>query len=366
MSEKRDYIYIGILIATVSLLPFFLTNDYYLHVLILIGLHTIIVLGLNLLMGYAGQISLGHAAFYGLGAYTSGILTAIYDFHPVFAALIALLFVGLIAFVVGIPSLKLRGHYLAIATLGFGIIISIIFNEMKLAPKGTDLPMGGPEGITDIPKLYFLKYSFGLDNILPVKLGQVTGLSNVVPNLYAFNIVFDTDLKYYFIVWIFALLLLIISNNIIKSRVGRALRALHTSETAASTLGIDIQKYKLSVFVLSAFYASIAGSLYAHFIASAGPSSFGFHKSIMLVVMVVVGGMASIWGSIFGAAFITLLPEFIDALNNSVVKIQPELFYIFEDFDIIVYGLILMVILIFMPEGLTKGIVDRLKGKFSK
>ncbi|MBN1573840.1 MAG: branched-chain amino acid ABC transporter permease [Deltaproteobacteria bacterium] len=366
MSVKRDYIYIAILIAVVSLFPFFLTNDYYLHVLILIGLHTIIVLGLNILMGYAGQISLGHAAFYGLGAYTSGILTAHYNFHPVFAALIALVFVGSVAFVVGIPSLKLRGHYLAMATLGFGIIVSIIFNEMKLPAKGTDLPMGGPEGITNIPKLYFLKFNFGLDHILHLKLGELTGISQVVPNLYAFNIVFDTDLKYYYVVWIFAVLILIVSNNIIHSRVGRALRALHTSETAASTLGIDIQKYKLSAFVLSALYASIAGSLYAHFIASAGPSSFGFHKSIMLVVMVVVGGMASIWGSIFGAAVITILPEFIDVLKNFVIKLQPELFYLFEDFDIIVYGLILMIILIFMPEGLTKGIVDRVKGRFFK
>lgn len=351
MSVKLNYLYISILIAAVILLPFLLTNDYYLHVLILIGLHTIIVLGLNLLMGYAGQISLGHAAFYGLGAYTSGILTVLYGFHPVVAAFISLLFVGLIAVIVGVPALKLKGQYLAMATLGFGIIVSIIFNEMKFYSSESDLPMGGPEGITNIPKLYFLKFNFNLEAVIPFKLGSITGVSQIVPDLYAFNMVFDTDLKYYYLVWIFTILILIISNNIINSRVGRALRALHTSETAAATLGVDIQKYKLYVFVLSALFASTAGSLYAHFIASAGPSSFGFHKSIMLVVMVVVGGMASIWGSIFGATVITILPEFLT---------------VFENFDIIVYGLILMLILIFLPEGLTGGIVKWARERFSR
>ena len=351
MSVKRDYLYVGILIAVIMLLPYLLTNDYYLHLFILIALHTIVVLGLNLLMGYAGQISLGHAAFYGLGAYTSGILTVLYGFHPVIAALVALVLVGLTAYVVGVPSLKLKGHYLAMATLGFGIIVSIIFNEMKFTSSHLNLPMGGPEGITDIPKLYFIKFNFNLDQILSLRLGDITGLSQVVPNLYAFNIVFDTDLKYYYLVWVFAILMLVLSSNIINSRVGRALRALHTSETAASTLGIDIQRYKVSVFVISALFASLAGSLYAHFITSVGPSSFGFHKSIMLVVMVVVGGMASIWGSIFGATVITLLPE---ALS------------VFEDFDTIVYGLILMLILIFLPEGLTRGVIDRVKRRFSK
>jgi branched-chain amino acid transport system permease protein len=351
MPAKRNFIYVLILIAFIALFPLILTNDYYLHVLVLIGLHTIIVLGLNLLMGYAGQISLGHAAFYGLGAYTSGILTVLYGFHPVIAAVSSLIFVGLIAVVLGVPALKLRGHYLAMATLGFGIIISIIFNEMKFYTTHSELPMGGPEGITDIPKLYLINFNFNLESIIPLKLGLIKGASEIVSNLYAFNIVFDTDLKYYYLVWFFTILILIISSNIINSRVGRALRALHTSETAAATLGVDIQRYKLYVFVLSALFASTAGSLYAHFIGSAGPSSFGFHKSIMLVVMVVVGGMASIWGSIFGATVITILPEFLT---------------VFENFDIIVYGLILMLILIFLPEGLTGGIVKWARERFSR
>ncbi len=321
MSQKRDTLYVGILVITIILLPLFLRNDYYLSVLVIIGLNTILVLGLNLLMGYAGQISLGHAAFYGLGAYTSGILTRgitvfgeTYQFNPILAAVIALILVTMVALIVGIPALRLRGYNLAMATLGFGIVVYILFKELK--------------GLTDGPS------------------GMVG-----IPNLSAFGFTFDTDLKYYFLVWVFVVLILIISRNIVNSRVGRALRAIHTSEVAASTLGVDIQRYKLMIFIISAIFSSVAGSLYAHFINFVSPSSFGFHFSIILVTMVVIGGMASIWGSIFGASVLTLMPEFLT---------------VFEDYDIIIYGLILMLIMIFMPEGMTRGVVDRIKGKLAR
>lgn len=302
------------LIATAALLPVFLSSNYYLSVLVTIGLNTILVLGLNLLMGYAGQLSLGHAAFYGLGAYASGILTATYGVHSIVAAVIAVVLVGLVALIVGIPSLKLRGQYLAMATLGFGIIIYIVLKEMGWLT-------GGPSGLTGIPKLS------------------------------VFGFTFDNDLKKYYLVWTVAMCVLIISNNIVKSRVGRALRAIHTSEIAAASVGIDIKRYKLIVFVISAMLASIAGSLFAHVMNFISPSSFGFNISIVLVTMVVVGGMASIWGSIFGASVLTLLPMSLS---------------FFEEFDIIIYGAILMVIMIVMPEGLTRGVVDRIRGRFAR
>ena len=265
MGTRREIIYTGMLICTVGILPLILRSDYYLSVLVVIGLYTILVLGLNLLMGYAGQISLGHAAFFGLGAYTSGVLTATYGVHPVLAALLGLILVGCVAFVVGIPSLKLRGQYLAMATLGFGIIVYILFKEMGWLT-------GGPSGLRDIPRFSVLGFTF------------------------------DSDLKNYYLVWGTTVFVLIVSNNIVHSRVGRALRALHTSEVAAAALGIDIQGYKLAVFIVSALFASIAGSLFAHVMNFISPSSFGFHFSIVLVTMVVVGGMASIWGSIFGSS----------------------------------------------------------------
>jgi len=314
MSSRGNIIAVLVLSGVMLGLPLLLNNDYYLSVLIIIGLNTILALGLNLLMGYAGQISLGHAAFFGLGAYTSGILTTSYGVHPIPALVIALVFVGVVAIIVGVPSLRLRGYFLGMATLGFGVIVSILFKEMSFITQG-------PSGFRGIPELS------------------------------AFGFVFDTDLKYYYLIWTCTIIILMISANIINSRIGRALRAIHTSEAAAGSLGVDIQAYKLAIFVLSALYASLAGSLYAHFIGFISPSSFGFHFSIVLVTMVVVGGMASIWGAIFGASVLTLLPEFLMVL---------------EDYEIVVYGLILMLIMIFLPEGLTRGVIERIKGRLAR
>jgi branched-chain amino acid transport system permease protein len=314
MGRNREIAYLVVVTATIALLPTVLRSNYYLSVLLTIGLNTILVLGLNLLVGYAGQLSLGHAAFYGLGAYVSGVLTASYGVHPVPAAAAAIVFVGLVALVVGIPSLKLRGQYLAMATLGFGIIVYIVLKEMGWLT-------GGPSGLTGIPKL----------------------------SLFGFT--FDSDLKKYYLVWTIALGVLVVCNNIVNSRVGRSLRAIHTSEIAASSLGVNIRRYKLIVFVISAMLASIAGSLFAHVMNFISPSSFGFNFSIVLVTMVVIGGMASIWGSIFGASVLTLLPMTLSFL---------------EEFDIIIYGAILIVIMIVMPEGLTRGVVDRIKGRLAR
>ena len=291
------------LAAAALVTPFFLPNDYYLTVLIVGGLYVILTVGLNLLMGYAGQVSLGHAAFYGLSAYTSGILTATYGW-PIWAGILAGLALSTsLSYLIAVPTLKLRGNYLAMGTLGFGIIMHIIFNEATIT--------GGPSGFTGIPKL-----SFG---------GR--GAS---------------DLEYYYVVWATVLVLFALSQNLVRSSMGRALRAIHTSENAASALGVDIQRYKIFVFVLSAFYASVAGVLFAHYVTVIAPSAntFGFPASVLLVTMVVLGGMGSLWGAVFGALFLTLLPEWLRAI---------------EDFDIIVYGAILVLCMMFLPGGLVEG-----------
>jgi branched-chain amino acid transport system permease protein len=290
----------------VVLLGISLSGSYYFTLLNLIGLNVIVVLGLNLLMGYAGQISLGHAAFYGLGAYTSGILTATFKVDPLLALLAGLILSGLVAVLVGIPALRLRGFYLAMATLGFGIIVAIVFQQM-------DWLTGGPSGLMGIP-------SFRL------------------PGVH-----FDTPRSSFFLVWITVGVILWLSLNIVDSRLGRALRAIHDSETAVLAMGIDSQRLKLLIFVVSALYASLAGSLLAHTINFIAPSSFGFMFSIKLVTMVVVGGMASIWGSLLGAAVLTVL---------------PELLAVFHDLEVVIFGLILMVVMIFMPRGLFRGVLD--------
>ncbi len=292
--------------AAVLILGLVLDNEYYFTLINFVGLHTILVVGLNLLMGYAGQISLGHAAFFGLGAYTSGILTATYGLNPWLALVAGLAVAGAAAFLIGIPALKLKGYYLAMATLGFGIIVYIILNE------ATPLT-GGPSGLAGIPSL----------------------------SLAGFPL--NTPGRLYFLIWPLVGIILAISANLVNSRTGRALRALHDTEAGAQSLAVDTARLKLHIFIWSALYASLAGSLYAHVLNFIAPASFGFMFSIKLVSMVVVGGMASIWGSLLGAAVLTVLPEVLA---------------FFHDYEAVIFGAILMVVMIFLPRGLVRGILD--------
>lgn len=282
------------------------SNDYYFTLLNFIGIYTILVVGLNLLMGYGGQISLGHAAFFGLGAYSSGILTAQYGANPWLALLAGLVVSGAAAYLIGVPALKLRGYYLAMATLGFGIIVYIFFNEAQGLTCG-------PSGLCSIPSL------------------SLGGLE------------LNTPQRLYLLIWLLVGVALLLSANLVDSRTGRALRALHDSESAAQSLGVNTARVKLLVFIWSALYASVAGSLYAHTLNFIAPSSFGFMFSIKLVTMVILGGMASIWGSLLGAGVLTVL---------------PELLTVFEDYEMVIFGAILMVVMIFLPRGLVRGILD--------
>jgi branched-chain amino acid transport system permease protein len=290
----------------VALIRLFVANDYYFTLLNIIGINTLLVVGLNLLLGYAGQISLGHAAFFGLGAYTTGILTATYGVSPWLALPAGLVVAGAAAFLVGIPALKLKGYYLAMATLGFGIIVSIFFNQAQHLT-------GGPSGLTGIPSLDLFGYTL------------------------------DSPERLFVIIWPVLGVILLLSANLVNSRLGRSLRALHDSEAAAQSLGVNTSRAKLLIFVWSALYAALAGSLYAHTLNFIAPTSFNFMFSIKLVTMVVVGGMASIWGSLLGAACLTILPELLS---------------VFHDYEIIIFGLILMVVIIFLPRGLVRGILD--------
>ncbi len=301
--NKKDFILILLIMGFVGVFPALVGgNEYFLSLLIFIGINGMITMGLSLLMGYAGQISLGHAAFFGLGAYSSGVLTAQYALHPLGAFGVGIVLTACIAFLVGKPTLRLKGHYMAVATLGFGEIVYIIFNELSTLT-------GGPSGLSGIPPLTFRG--------VPIE-----------------------GSTFLYIVWALVILLLIFSLNVINSRVGRALRAVHGSELAASSMGIDAAGYKLGIFILSAIYGSMAGSLYAHFITFISPTSFGLMFSILLLMMVVVGGSETIWGALLGAAVLTLLPEYLRGL---------------EDFEVLAYGAILMLVLLFMPRGILIG-----------
>lgn len=307
LSKIKHYLPLVALAASILLFPLLTTNPYYLNVANIIGLNTMVVVGLNLLIGYAGQISLGHAAFYGLGAYLSGILTVTYNLAPWPAMLIALLATCLIALIIGVPTLKLHGHYLVMATLGFNLIVNIVLIQW-------DKVTGGPSGFPGIPNLQIGPW------------------------------VFDSDQKMYFLIWSCAFISIVLSLNLVNSRVGRGLRALHSSEVAAASVGVPTEKYKVKVFVLSALFASVAGSLYAHYLTFISPKTFDIFFSVELVTMVIVGGMGNVWGALFGTIFLTSLPNVL---------------HLFDEYKDVFYGLILVVILIFVPEGLVVALRTR-------
>lgn len=319
MSHRDNFFYFvylhrtGLTVALLSgillIFPLFEDNPYTLGITNLIAINSIVVLGLNLFIGYAGQISLGHAAFFGLGAYGSAIASGTYGMPPWPAMVLVAVAVGIVALLVGIPVLRLSGHYLAMATLGFNFVIHAILLEW-------DEVTGGPSGFSGIPYLSFGEFSF------------------------------DDEVRLHYLLWSFTMICLLLSLNLVRSGVGRGLSALAEDEIAAAALGVNTRNAKVKIFVLSAVMASLAGSLFAHCYTFISPDSFGIFTSTDMVIMVVIGGMGSIWGSIFGAGLITMLPEWMD------------LFETYKDF---VHGGILVLVLMFLPQGLVSGIIDMVR-----
>jgi branched-chain amino acid transport system permease protein len=290
---------LGVLAGVLALLPFVLPNNYFFEVAILVALNAIVCVGLNLLIGYAGQISLGHAAFFALGGYGSAIAAARWGWPVWLSMPMAVLAVGALAWLVGRPTLRLKGHYLAMATLGLGVIVAIVITN-------EDRVTGGPDGMA-------------------------------VPPLVLFGRTLQGEAPWYGIVAAALWLAVWLALNLIDSPVGRALRALHGSEVAAETVGIASSRWKLRVFVISALFAAFAGALTAHYAGFITPAKASFLHSVELVTMVVFGGMASVWGAVVGAAVLTLLPQFLTAL---------------KDYEMMVFGALLIVTMVFFPRGI--------------
>ncbi len=425
------------------LLPRYATGTQ-LTILIYIGISALLALGLNLLMGYAGQVSLGHAAFFGIGAYTSAILTVkpiVTEVIPGFSAgvgilagaaalmsvtkvsgwklivgvgglvllgrlagfvpggpigmilvygvgmaviglalrlswwrslfagavapivmmvcawflngvlarggaspwtgiVVGVVFTSLIAYLIGGQVLRLKGNYLAMATLGFGIIVEIVFRQW------TAVTGGSSDGIFGIPSIAWLD-------------GSPRVVKRVFETLAGGPV--DLQHQYYYLVYGFVFLALLIAVNIVRSRVGRAFRAVHGSEVAAESLGVDTESYKVQVFVFSAAMASVAGSLHAHNagIGYVNPGDFNFVISVQILVMVVVGGMASVWGALFGAAVIQLLKAWMLNLDKADVTVFG---LTLKGLDPIVFGLVLIIVMVILPQGLVRGLTDMAVG----
>ena len=296
VAENRSAV---ILIALVLVLPLVFPSAYYYRVAALVYIFALAVVGLNLLMGFAGQVSLGHAGFVGIGAYAVAVLPTHFGVPSWVSVFAGAAFSGLIAFAVGRPILRLRGHYLAVATLGFGLLVAIVLtNEAAWT--------GGPDGMS-------------------------------VPDLTLFGWRARGSVNWY---WISAVTFVVgfwLARNLMDSPTGRALQAIHDSEVAASVLGVDVAAKKLAIFTISAVYASVAGSLLALFNGLATPDMAGFLRSIELVAMVVLGGMGSVVGSLVGAAVLVVLPQ---ALT------------FFHEYEQALLGLIVVVFMIFLRHGI--------------
>ncbi len=317
IKDKRIQYILGGLIVILGayMLPFKTSS---ITLMTTVAVYSIAAIGFNLLLGYSGQISLGHAAFIGLGAYVSAFVTTDLGLPFIVGLILAGVVPTLLGLVLGAVALRLEGHYLAIATLGFGVTIQQTFKVLKGFTNGFAGKTAGSASI------------FGT----MIKSGKP---------YFAFSVVF-------------VVLAMILAYNLIHSRTGRALIAMRDSEHAAQAMGVDTIKYKLIAFAVSAFFSGIAGSLYIHMVKYTQPDVWGMVLSINLLAMVVVGGLTSIPGSILGAAFITLLPNFVHELP--VIK---EI----TSSAIILTGVCIVLIIRYLPDGLT-GFLDIFPKNFRK
>jgi len=299
------------IVAAIVVLPWLGASGYVMSVGTFMGMFALLAIGLNLVIGNAGQASLGQAGFFGLGAYTYAILAATYEW-PIAAALVLSAVVpAVVGVALGWLVLRLSGHYLAMATLAFAVIMHRLFLTLPIT--------GGAVGIYNIPVLPFASAPGGN-----------------LPNL----------LTYYYLVWAIVALLAIFTHRVVRSRVGRALSALREDETAAAMMGVSPARYKVQAFTVSAAFAGIAGALFASYQAFVGSSAFTVERSLDVLVMIVLGGLGSVFGSILGAVVWTLLPELLRA------SFMPELLRASDQLRLFAYGLAVVLIVVLWPTGL--------------
>ena len=286
--------------AAALALPLLLPGPYHRHVLVLAGLFTLMALGFDLVLGYLGELSLGHAAFFGIGAYTTALLTRHFSVPFPLDLLLAGLFTGIFGLLIGAPSLRLRGPYFAIVTFGFAEILHLV------ALNWTSLTRG-PMGLPDIPH----------------------------PQLGPFRI--TTELGYYYLVLALIGVAMLATRRLLESTVGHAFLAIRENEELASAAGIPTFRFKLLAFVIGMIFAGAAGSVYARYVHFVDPTALSFYYTVTVVSMVIVGGQGSIAGTTLGALVFTLVPEYLRVAERA---------------RLMIFGALLMLAIIFMPDGL--------------
>lgn len=297
---------VGIVLAVAAalLFPQLGVKNYYLHIAVLSLLHILLALGLNLIAGYAGQLSLAHAAFFGIGAYTTALLTLNQHWSFWLAAPIGAVVAGLVAVAIGLPTLRLKGPYFVISSMGFGEIVRLIFLNWQSVTRG-------PNGLPGIPAPD------------PINLGFV-------------KLTFESRMESYYLILFVLFGVLILYYNLVNSRIGRALRAIRNDYIAAQVMGIHIAFYRILAFAGGAALAGLTGALYSGYIRFISPDTFTSGESINILIMMVIGGMGTIVGPIIGAVAITYLLETMR---------------VFAEYRLVIYGLLMFIVILYMPQG---------------
>jgi branched-chain amino acid transport system permease protein len=316
-SERvKSYIPWITIAAVIILLPLIIHSPYVVSMMVFVALYGVLAIGMGLLMGQAGLFSLTQPTWFGLGAYVAGIL-AVRGILPAWIGIIVGgAFVAVISYIIGAPVLRLRGLYLACATFGILVIAQIAFVQLG------DIT-GGHSGLLGIP---------------PLSIG---------------GFVFQTDLHYYFLSWALCIGCLWFSSNVINSRVGRAIKSSRDSEVASKTLGVNIPKYRLQIYVLTSVMAGLVGGIFCFYLRLIAPSCFGFALLVELILMAVIGGIGSVWGLLLGSFVITWLSEFVHMYLGKFLPVMTG------EVDAIFFGILVILVLIFMPRGLS-GWLDQL------
>ena len=301
MAWRRRLPAVGLIIVGLALLVLpHAADNYVLYVMTRLFVYVLVALGLNLLTGYAGQVSLGHAAFFAIGAYTAAVLAERLQWPSVLCVAAAALLTALVGYLLGLPCLRLTGLYLAMATLGFTLIVQEMLLQLAVLTHGS-------EGM----------------KVLPASL---------------FGFTFNTDTRKYYALLVVTVAMLAFARNLVRGRLGRAFLAMRDNERAAAAMGVNLAQYKTIAFALSALYTGLAGALSAFIVGFLDPQEFSFFLSIQFITIIILGGLASLLGSILGAGFLIFLPELLAGLDV---------------WQALVYGLIMVVTILFMPFGLS-------------
>jgi branched-chain amino acid transport system permease protein len=307
----KKYIYLAILVIVLLVLPFLFQSRYTHHILNMILIYALLGISVNLIFGYIGALTLGQAAFFGIGAYTAAIVSTKLGFSFLPSVLCSAVMGCLAGVIIGIPTLRLKGPYFAIATIGLNNIIVIIFLNWENLT-------GGAVGISGIPYASIL------------------------------GVQFNTELKIYFLLLATVFLIFLLYRNMISSHSGKMLIAVRDNELAASAMGIDTAKTKVIVLAISTTIAAVAGAYYAHITNFVAPDAFPVMESITFLIIVVLGGAGFKYGPIYGAVVVVILNEYLQY---------------FEQFNMLIYGVLIMILLLFLPSGIA-GIIEIVKAKY--